>query len=195
MSNCPSGITSQSTNSTHNNNVSASGSVNKFNGTGNTSMSKLEGLLPFSSPIDSTKNPDPLGTRDIQQNEMLDSSNSATALPSVSASGSHFSSLDPVLLPSQDFPLHSTMGTTRHKVGSHRTPVELNADNPTERNSASGVQQKMPNDLPGVGKTQYLEIVQTTSSTIGVSSVSRPSSNYNNRSHVVGPQKGNLERL
>ncbi|KAI3465549.1 hypothetical protein Pfo_022212 [Paulownia fortunei] len=189
LSNGPTGITSQSTNRIHDNHVSASGGVNQYNETENTSLSKLEGLLPFSSPIDSSKNSGALGTRDIQQNEMLDSSNSAISLPSLPTSGSHFSSLDPVLLPSQDFPLPSAMGTTRREVGSQHTPVELIADNPTDRKSASAVQQKMPNDFQGVGKTQYVESVQTASSTIGVSSVSRPSSNYNNRSQVVGSQK------
>lgn len=50
-------------------------------------------------------------------------------------------------------------------------------------------QQKMANDFQGVGKNQHLESIQT-ASTVGVSTVSRPSSNYNNRSQVIGPQKG-----
>ncbi|KAK6141272.1 hypothetical protein DH2020_024988 [Rehmannia glutinosa] len=95
--------------------------------------------------------------------------------------------LDPVLLPSQDIPLPSALGTVGHKVGSKHTPGELIADNPW-RKSASSVQQ-IPNDFQGVGKTRYVESVQSASSTIGISSVTRPSSNYENRSQVVGPQK------
>lgn len=48
----------------------------------------------------------------------------------------------------------------------------------------------MPNDLQRVGKSQHLESTQAPSSTVSVSSGSRPSSNYNNRSQVIGPQKG-----
>ncbi|KAK6142349.1 hypothetical protein DH2020_022697 [Rehmannia glutinosa] len=181
-----SGVTSQSTNSICENHVSASGGVNQYNETGNTSKSKLEGSLLLSSSIDSSNNRAALA-RDVLQNEMLDSSNSAISPTSIPASGSHFSSLDPVLLPSQDVPLPSAVGTVGHKVGSKHTPGELIADNPW-RKSASSVQQ-IPNDFQGVGKTRYVESVQSASCTIGISSVTRPSSNYENRSHVVGPQK------
>ncbi|KAK6142387.1 hypothetical protein DH2020_022735 [Rehmannia glutinosa] len=175
-----------STNSICEDHVSASGGVNQYNETGNTSKSKLEGSLLLSSSIDSSNNRAALA-RDVLQNEMLDSSNSAISPTSIPASGSHFSSLDPVLLPSQDIPLPSALGTVGHKVGSKHTPGELIADNPW-RKSASSVQQ-IPNDFQGVGKTRYVESVQSASSTIGISSVTRPSSNYENRSQVVGPQK------
>ncbi|KAK6142364.1 hypothetical protein DH2020_022712 [Rehmannia glutinosa] len=180
-------LASQSTNSICEDHVSASGGVNQYNETGNTSKSKLEGSLLLSSSIDSSNNRAALA-RDVLQNEMLDSSNSAISPTSIPASGSHFSSLDPVLLPSQDVPLPSALGTVGHKVGSKHTPGELIADNPW-RKSASSVQQ-IPNYFQGVGKTRYVESVQSASSTIGISSVTRPSSSYENRSQVVGPQKG-----
>lgn len=54
----------------------------------------------------------------------------------------------------------------------------------------ANIEQKMSNDLQRVGKSQHLESTQAPSSTVSVSSGSRPSSNYNNRSQVIGPQKG-----
>ncbi|KAL0320041.1 UNVERIFIED_CONTAM: hypothetical protein Sradi_5265600 [Sesamum radiatum] len=187
VSNGPSGITSPSTNSICDNHVSASGGVDQYNETGITSMRKLEGPLTFSSPIDSSSIPDTPGTRDIQKNEMLDSSKPAKSPPPAPGSGSHFSSLDPVQ--SIDFPLPSAMGAIIGETGNQQIAIELIADNLTERKSASAMQEKMPNDFQGVGNTQNSVSMGTASSTFGVSSVSRPSSNYNNPSQVVGPQK------
>ncbi|KAL0405144.1 UNVERIFIED_CONTAM: GBF-interacting protein 1 [Sesamum latifolium] len=189
VSNGPSGITSQSTNSICDNHVSASGGVDQYNETGITSMRKLEGPLTFSSPIDSSSIPDTPGTRVIQKNEMLDSSKPATSPPLALGSGSHFSSLDP--MPSIDFPLPSAMGAVIGEAGNQQIAIELIADNLAERKSASAMQEKMPNDFQGVGNTQNSVSMGTASSTFGVSSVSRPSSNYNNPSQVVGPQKVN----
>ncbi|KAI3457701.1 hypothetical protein Pfo_014364 [Paulownia fortunei] len=196
VSNGPSGITSQSTNVVHEIHASASGGVSQSNTTA--SMSKSEGPLPLSSPIDSIKNPSAPGTKDIQQHQMLELSNSAASIPSAPASGSHFSSSDTVLLPSQDLPVPSAVGTIGCEVGSQHAPAALIDDNPAESKSASAkistsevgitnLQQKMPTDYQGVGKNQHLESIQTASSTVGT--VSRPSSNYNNRSQVIGPQK------
>ncbi|KAK4429219.1 GBF-interacting protein 1 [Sesamum alatum] len=186
VSNGPSGITSQSANSICDNHVSASGGVDQYNEVGITSMRKLEGPLTFSS-IDSSKIPDTPGTRDIQKNEMLDSSNRAIYPPPAPGSGSHFSSLDPV--PSLDFPLPSAMGAISVEAGNQQIVIELIADNVAERKSTSAMQQKMPNDFQGVGNTQTSVSMKTVSSTFGVSSVSRPSSNYINPSQVVDPQK------
>ncbi|KAL0301684.1 UNVERIFIED_CONTAM: GBF-interacting protein 1 [Sesamum radiatum] len=152
VSNGPSGITSQSTNSICDNHVSASG-----------------------------------GTRDIQKNEMLDSNKPAKSPPPAPGSVSHFSSLDPV--PSVDFALPSAMGAISGEAGNQQIAIELIAGNLAERKSASAMQEKMPNDFQGVGNTQNSVSMGTASSTFGVSSVSRPSSNYNNPSQVVGPQK------
>ncbi|KAH6756910.1 hypothetical protein C2S53_006712 [Perilla frutescens var. hirtella] len=181
ISNCPSGITSQSTNANKDNIAWANGSVNKFNRTKTSSVSKLEEPLPFSSPNDSNKNLVVSGPRNMQQIKMLDSSNSAISLPSVSDSGSQISSLDPLPLPSQDFPLLSAVNTKRCKVGSDHILVEQNADNPSERNIVITVPQKMPNDFPGVGKNHHLENMQT--------APSRPSSDYDIQSQVIVPQK------
>ncbi|XP_011085416.1 GBF-interacting protein 1-like isoform X2 [Sesamum indicum] len=187
VSNGPSGITSQSTNSICDNHVCACGGVDQYNETGITSMRKLEGPLRFSSPIDSSSIPDTPRTRDIQKNEMLDSSNPAKSPTPAPGSGSHFSSLDPV--PSLDFPLPSAMDAISGEAGNQQIAIELIADNLAERKSASAMQEKMPNDFQGVGNTQNSVSMGTASSIFGVSSVSRPSSNYNNPSQVVGPQK------
>ncbi|KAL0444988.1 UNVERIFIED_CONTAM: hypothetical protein Slati_2221500, partial [Sesamum latifolium] len=205
VSNGASGISSQNTNVIHDNHTSAGG-VNQFNTT--TIMSKSEGPLPLSPSIDLIKNPNASGTKDIQQQKMLEMSNSASSLPSSAASGPYFSSSDPGLLPSQDSPVPGPVGTLQCAT------AELVDDNPTEIKSASAkiykqlmgllflksviaiseagipnLQQKMPNDFQGVGKNPHLESAQTASSTVGVPTVSRPSSNYNNRSQVIGPQK------
>lgn len=61
-------------------------------------------------------------------------------------------------------------------------------------NSDSGnaiVQGKLPSKVHVVGKNYHLESSQNATSVHSSSSVSRPSSNYNNRSQVIGPQKGN----
>lgn len=47
------------------------------------------------------------------------------------------------------------------------------------------VKQQLPNDFPEVGKNQTAEPVQTASP-----NVSRPSSNYSNRSQGISLQKG-----
>lgn len=52
----------------------------------------------------------------------------------------------------------------------------------------SNVQGKKPNKFQGSGKNQPVVSSQTDSSHGG--SFGRPSSNYNNRSQVIGPQKG-----
>ncbi|KAK4397727.1 GBF-interacting protein 1 [Sesamum angolense] len=192
VSNGASGISSQNANVIHDNHTSAGGGVNQFNTT--TIMSKSEGPPPLTSSIDLIKNLNAPGTKDIQQQKMLEMSNSASSLPSSAASGPYFSSSDPGLLPSQDSPVPGPVGTLQCAT------AELVDDNPTERKSASpkisiseagipNLQQKMPNDFQGVGKNPHLESAQTASSTVGVPTVSRPSSNYNNRSQVIGPQK------
>ncbi|KAH6785195.1 hypothetical protein C2S51_037650 [Perilla frutescens var. frutescens] len=162
---------------------------------------KLEKPPLVSSPIDSVKNPYAPRVKDIQQPQILESSDIAASIPSASASGSYFSSPDPVLTPSQDSPPPSAVGSIQHEVGSQQAPGEMVDDKPMGNKSASpeilatlevgitNIEQKMPNDLQRVGKNQHLESTQTPSSAGSVSSGSRPSSNYNNRSQVIGPQK------
>ncbi|XP_057792899.1 GBF-interacting protein 1-like isoform X2 [Salvia miltiorrhiza] len=179
VSNGPSGIAPQSANPTaiHN---------------------KSEKPLLVSSAIDSVKNLNTPPVKDTQQHPILESSENATSIPS--ALGSYFSSSDAVLLHSQDSPPPSAVGSIHHEVGSQRAPGQMVDDKPTGIKSTSpeilaaseigvSIEQKMPNDLQRVGKNQHLESTQAPSSTVGVSSGSRPSSNYNNRSQVIGPQK------
>lgn len=181
MSNGPSGIIPPSANATviHN---------------------KSEKPLLVSNPIDSVKKPYAPPVKDIQQHQTLESSDNAASFPSASASGSNFSSPDPVLTPSQDSPPPSAVGSIQPEAGSQRAPGEIVDDNPTGNKSApeilatlgvgvTNIEQKIPNDLQRVGKNQHIESTQTPSSTGSVSSGSRPSSNYNNRSQVIGPQK------
>ncbi|KAL3821617.1 hypothetical protein ACJIZ3_007522 [Penstemon smallii] len=198
LSNGPSATTSQPTNAIYENLASATGGANQSNATSNPCMSKSETPLPLSTPVDSNTNLNAVSTRDIQLHPMLDLSNTAKSIPSAPASVSCFSSSDPVLLPSQELPLHA-VGTIRREVGTQHTPVEQ-IDKPTDSKSSSAkksesevgssnLQQKMADEFQGVEKNRHLEPVQPASSTIGVSTASRPSSNYNNRTQVIGSQK------
>ncbi|KAL8474011.1 hypothetical protein ACS0TY_030748 [Phlomoides rotata] len=173
LSNGPSGVTSQSTNVMHDNQSSVGGAGNQPNTTG--SLNKLEKPLLLSSSIDSIKKSYAPGTKEIKQ-QMLELTDNAASIRPAPASESYISYSDPVVLPSQDLPLPSA-------VGSQRVPGELTDDKPTE-NKSNSVKLSTP-EVQGVGKNQHLESVQITSST----SASRPSSNYNNRSQVIGPQK------
>ncbi|KAG8387169.1 hypothetical protein BUALT_Bualt03G0225200 [Buddleja alternifolia] len=195
VSNGPSGITTQSTKVMHH----AGEGAKQSSATGNASMSKLEGPPSLTSPIDSFKKPIAPWAKDIQQHKMLDLSNSGTSIPSAPASRSYFSSSDHVTLPSQDVPLPDAVGSTRRELESQRTPVELISDDFTGSKPASAristpedgikLQEKIPDDFQEVGKNQNLESLHAASSTVAVSTISRPSSNYNNRPQVIGPQK------
>ncbi|KAK3405141.1 GBF-interacting protein 1 isoform X2 [Eucalyptus grandis] len=107
-----------------------------------------------------------------------------------------FSSSDPVILPSIDSRIPSSVSTIKREVGSHRPPVEPDALSKNKAATASEVggsleHEKMPNQFQEADKTGTVEPSQHSfGSTHGVSSVSRPSSNYNNRSQqLVGSQK------
>ncbi|XP_051125457.1 uncharacterized protein LOC127247585 isoform X2 [Andrographis paniculata] len=184
VSNGPSGITSESANVIHKTHASAGGGVDQSNTT--SSMSVLDGPLPPSSPIASIKT-----SKDLHQHQMIESNN-ASISSSEHASGSYLSSSDPILVPSPDFPLPTAVGTIRREVGSQHATAEFVDDNPSRIKQPSvktyggihNLKQKMPNDFPVVGKNQNVESTQTSSPT-----VSRPSSNYSNRSQGVGVQK------
>ncbi|KAL1555432.1 GBF-interacting protein 1-like isoform X3 [Salvia divinorum] len=153
---------------------------------------KSEKPLLVPSSIDSVKNPNTPPAKGTHQHQKLESSENGASIPL--ASGSYFSSSDPVLLPSQESPPPSAVGNIPHEVGSQQAPDQMVDNKPTGNKSTSpeilaasevgfAIEQKMPNDLQRVGKNQHLE------STVGISSGSRPSSNHNNRSQVIGPQK------
>ncbi|CAA0808411.1 Kinase-related protein of unknown function (DUF1296 [Striga hermonthica] len=170
-SNGPSGNTSQSTNVIHENHG--------------------EGTIT----IGSVKNTNDLGAKNIKQHQILDS-NSSLSVPSPPAAGSYLSSLDIVpLSSSQDLKLPSAVTTIQPELGTQDSPTEQLDDNLTESKAASAeisafevgtatLEQKVPNEFQGVEKNQHSGSMQTASS-----AVSRPSSNYNNRSQVTGPQK------
>ncbi|XP_041990782.1 GBF-interacting protein 1-like isoform X1 [Salvia splendens] len=153
---------------------------------------KSEKPLMVSSSIDSVKNLSTPQVKNIQQHQILESSKNATSIPS--ASGSYISSSDPVLLPSQDYPPPSAVGSIHLEVGIQQSPSQMVDDIPTGNRSTSpeilaasevgtAIEQKMPSDLKRVGKSQNSESAQAPSSG------SRPSSNYNNQSQVIGSQK------
>lgn len=116
MPNSPSGITPQTANATAIDN-------------------KSEKPLQVSSPIDTVKTSYAPRMKDIQQHQIQESSDNAASIPS--ASGSYFSSSDPVLLPSQDSPPPSAVGSSRREVGSQRAPGEMIDNKPTGDKSAS----------------------------------------------------------
>lgn len=128
LSNGPSGVTSQSTNVMHDNQSSVGGGGNQPNATG--SLNKLEKPPLLSSSIDSIKKSYASGTKVIQQQQMLELTDNAASIPPAPSSGSYISSSDPVVLPSQDLPLPSA-------VGSQHVPIELTDDKPMEKKSAS----------------------------------------------------------
>ncbi|XP_049404427.1 GBF-interacting protein 1-like isoform X1 [Solanum stenotomum] len=138
-----------------------------------------------------------VGPRDMLGQKMPNSSNSSTSLSSPPSSGAYFSASDPVLLPSHDSRPPGTVGTIRREVGSQRAPFENLPTNSNGSKTAtevsdsrsSTVQVNMSSKFQGPGKNQLPENPQSASSAQGVSSLSRPTSNYNNRSPLVGPQK------
>ncbi|XP_049404428.1 GBF-interacting protein 1-like isoform X2 [Solanum stenotomum] len=127
-----------------------------------------------------------VGPRDMLGQKMPNSSNSSTSLSSPPSSGAYFSASDPVLLPSHDSRPPGTVGTIRREVGSQRAPFE---NLPTNSNGSKTATVNMSSKFQGPGKNQLPENPQSASSAQGVSSLSRPTSNYNNRSPLVGPQK------
>ncbi|KAL3337615.1 hypothetical protein AABB24_029979 [Solanum stoloniferum] len=138
-----------------------------------------------------------VGTRDMLGQKMPNFSNSSTSLSSPPSSGAYFSAYDPVLLPSHDSRPPGAVGTIRREVGSQRAPFENLPTNSNGSKTAtevsdsrsSTVEVNMSSKFQGPGKNQLPENPQSASSAQGVSSLSRPTSNYNNRSPLVGPQK------
>ncbi|KAJ8564435.1 hypothetical protein K7X08_000895 [Anisodus acutangulus] len=136
-----------------------------------------------------------MGTRDMLGQKMPNFSNSSSSLSSPPSSGAYFSVSDPVLLPSHDSRPPGAIGTIRREVSGQSAPFEHVPINFNGSKAAtvsdprsSTVQVNMSSKFQGRGKNQLPESSQGASSR-GVSSLSRPTSNYNNRSPVVGPQK------
>lgn len=193
VSNGPSGITSENASVIHQNNASGGGGGNQSNKTSSTGV--LKAPLPLSNLTAAIKNSNAPGSKDLQQHQMLESSDSSTSIPPAPAAGSYLSSSDPILVPSPDFPLPSVVGTIRYEVGSQHATADDLDDNPRNKPASApisssdvgthNVKQQMPDVFPVVGKNQNAEPMQTASP-----SVSRPSSNYSNRSQGTSIQKG-----
>ncbi|KAG2713874.1 hypothetical protein I3760_04G196300 [Carya illinoinensis] len=136
------------------------------------------------------------GTEDLHGQPSPSSSNcSVSTIPS-SSSAICFSSLDPVLVPSNDSRLPGAVGAIKREEGSNQPPGEPNALILAENNTASeigssSIQGKVLSKSLGAGKNQPAESSQPSSTLTHSSSlVSRPSSNYNSRPHqIIGPQK------
>ncbi|KAL7590122.1 hypothetical protein Lser_V15G39238 [Lactuca serriola] len=92
---------------------------------------------------------------------------------------------DPILMPSQDSRL--SVGTVRREVGSKVAAVEQIQETPLGIKSTSW--KVGPSELQGVGKNVVSDSSSRPGSSSHVSfSISRPSSNYNNRmQQAIGP--------
>ncbi|KAL4598728.1 hypothetical protein ACB092_11G078200 [Castanea dentata] len=159
------------------------------------SINNLENAPP---PDDANKNTViTFGTGDSHRQPTLSSSNFSASTTSSSSSAVCFSPLDPVLVPSNDSRLPGAVGAIKREVGSNRPPGEPNAIVLAENKLAaaaeisSTTQGKMSSKSQGVGKNLLAESSQPSSTlTHSGSSVSRPSSNYNNRpQQIISPQK------
>ncbi|KHN40032.1 hypothetical protein glysoja_009409 [Glycine soja] len=127
---------------------------------------------------------------------MLSSSNHPA-----SSSAAHFSSSDPVLVPSDDLWFPGAVGAIRREVGNLHPPGELSAVNSAENKltaaseiGSSPAQGKIQGKSQGAAKNHVTEMSSTSSAVTHSSpSTSRPSSIYTSRSQqLIGPQKGKV---
>ncbi|KAK1273788.1 hypothetical protein QJS04_geneDACA016481 [Acorus gramineus] len=109
--------------------------------------------------------------------------------------GQPLQSSDPVLVPSLDSRNPGAVGTIRREIGSQRTGAG-STNKKTSREavdsdiSSSSMHGKFPSKSQGVEVNHITEASQVSSSSSRAgTSVSRPSSNYNNRSQLIGSQK------
>ncbi|CAN4097463.1 unnamed protein product [Withania somnifera] len=138
-----------------------------------------------------------VGAKDMLGQKMPNFSNSSTSLSSPPSSGGYFSASDPALLPSHDSRSPGAEGTILREVSDQRASFEHVPINSNGSKTATAVsdsrsstmQVNMSSKFQGPGKNQFPESPQSASLAQGVSSLSRPTSNYNNRSPLVGPQK------
>ncbi|CAK8537724.1 unnamed protein product [Lathyrus sativus] len=159
--------------------------------------------------------PPPAGNKDIlvqasvnnNNNNNVDSASSSDKSNQVATSASetgpasssaHFSSSDPVLVPTDNSWLPGVVGAIRCEVGSQHSLGESNAVNSAKNKltaasetGSPSVQEKIQGKSPRVAKNYGNETPSPSASvTLGSPSVSRPSSNYNNQSQQLnGPQK------
>nr|GLL24233.1 uncharacterized protein LOC109159086 isoform X2 [Ipomoea trifida] len=166
-------------------------SVGAFTPAASAVTGKLEGFPQHGAPVDANKSSKVgQGTMDNHGLPKPASSDSAASFASVPSPGTDLSASDPVL-PSQDSQPIGALGGIRSEVQSQRAPVAANSnDSKTISETSevrSNVQGKKPNKFQGSGKNQPVVSSQTDSSHGG--SFGRPSSNYNSRSQVIGPQK------
>ncbi|KAK1297167.1 hypothetical protein QJS10_CPB15g00993 [Acorus calamus] len=110
--------------------------------------------------------------------------------------GQPLQSSDPVLVPSLDSRNPGAVGTIRREIGSQRTGAGSTNKKTASREavdpviSSSSMHGKFPSKSQGVEVNHVTEASQVSpSSSRAGTSVSRPSSNYNNRSQLIGSQK------
>ncbi|XP_020415001.1 GBF-interacting protein 1-like isoform X1 [Prunus persica] len=134
-------------------------------------------------PVDANKNTTvKFGNEDLHEQPAPSSSSSLVLPPPASTLAVCFSSSDPVLVPSNDSRLPSSVGTIKREVGSHHPSAS--------EIGSSQAQGKVASKTQGVGKSQLADLSHPSSTSTHGSSGSRPSSNYSSRSQQsVGTQK------
>ncbi|BBG99877.1 Kinase-related protein of unknown function D, partial [Prunus dulcis] len=137
----------------------------------------------FGPPVDANKNTTvKFGNEDLHEQPAPSSSSSLVLPPPASTLAVCFSSSDPVLVPSNDSRLPSSVGTIKREVGSHHPSAS--------EIGSSQAQGKVASKTQGVGKSQLADLSHPSSTSTHGSSGSRPSSNYSSRSQQsVGTQK------
>lgn len=132
MANGPTGVASGSTSAMLATNLAAGSAVSQQEVT--SSPIGVDKLESAGSPVDDNNAPAiAFGTGDTFGEPIPSSSNSSVSGTPASSSTVCFSSLDPVLMPSNDSRLPGTVGTIKREVGSHRTAGESNAVIPPEK--------------------------------------------------------------
>ncbi|CAL5203535.1 unnamed protein product [Lathyrus oleraceus] len=135
------------------------------------------------------------GAKVVIESESVPSISDGLGTRPSSSSAVCFSSSDPVLVPSNDSRFPGAVGAIKREVGGQRPPTELNVANTSENKSSasetgSSFQGKSQRKSPAVAKNHVPEVPSSSTVIHGTTSVSRPSSNYNNRSQQIsGLQK------
>ncbi|KAI5424473.1 hypothetical protein KIW84_030601 [Lathyrus oleraceus] len=130
------------------------------------------------------------GVKVVAERESMPSISDGLGTRPSSSSAVCFSSSDPVLVPSNDSRFPGAVGAIKREVGGQRPPTELNVANTSENKSSasetgSSFQGKNQRKSPAVAKNHVPEVPSSSTVIHGTTSVSRPSSNNNNRSQQI----------
>ncbi|RAL39341.1 hypothetical protein DM860_002874 [Cuscuta australis] len=158
-----------------------------------TVFGKLAGLPQQRAPTDATKRPNVEERTRSNHGLAVHTSDSSTSFASVASSDTQLPASDRVPLASQDSKTVDALGGIKSERQSQcAAAAAIYNENKTTgqietSDVCSNVQGKKPATFQGSGKNQPVISSQMDSSQGG--SFSRPSSNYNNRSQAIGPQK------